>query len=279
MSPVFLTILSLIILSAIPVWLILNKRRNRAALLTRPLPDDWRTTLEEDFPRYRTLPDEIRKTLDGYLQILIGEKRFEACGDLEEVTDRMKVLIAAQAALLLVRLKKHNFYSRLKSILVYPTAFRDEGHRRFGLREEREGGANLGESWQTGSIILARDSVIAGARNSDDGQNVVFHEFAHQLDQIDGTADGLPILKDREAYRQWAETFLRNYEDLVDKVESGKGHRSVMDSYGATNPAEFFAVATETFFEEPQKLLEKRSDLYTQLKNFYGLDPAGWKRV
>ncbi len=276
MPSVFLTTFILLIVGGISVWLILNKRRKRATILARPLPNDWRNWLEKDFPRYRTLPDEIKKTLDGYLQVLIEEKRFEACGDLDEVTDRMKVLIAAQAALLLVRLKKYHFYRRLKSILVYPTAFRDGGHRRFGLQEERGNSVNLGESWQTGSIILAWDSVIAGARNSDDGQNVVFHEFAHQLDQIDGAADGLPILGDRKAYAQWAETFLRNYDDLVKKVESGKGRRSIIDSYGATNPAEFFAVASETFFEEPQKLLEKRSDLYGQLKNFYGLDPAAW---
>ena len=277
MTPVFLIILVLVFCVGFLLLRILSRHRKRAALLRRSLPNDWRVTLEEDFPRYRMLPDDIRKTLDAYLQVLVEEKNFEACGDLDEVTDRMKVLIAAQAALLLVRLKKHDFYRRLKSILVYPSAFRDNGHRRFGLQEDKENGANLGESWQTGSIILAQDSVIAGARNSNDGQNVVFHEFAHQLDQIDGAADGLPVLKDREAYRQWAETFLRNYEDLVKKVESGKSSRNVMDSYGSTNPAEFFAVATESFFEEPQKLQEKRSDLYDQLKNYYGLDPAQWE--
>ncbi|MEM7600762.1 MAG: zinc-dependent peptidase, partial [Verrucomicrobiota bacterium] len=101
------------------------------------------------------------------------------------------------------------------------------------------------------------------------------HEFAHQLDQINGT-DGVPILKNREAYRQWAEIFERNFEELVDEVNKGKGSEPLIDPYGATNPAEFFAVATETFFEESKELAEEHPDLYEQLKNFYCLDPANW---
>ncbi len=279
MDPLSLSIIALIVVGGVTGWLILSKRQKRSAIIARPIPEAWRLILEEEFPRYRTLPPEIKQTLNGYLQVLIAEKNFEACGQLEEVTDRMKVLIAGQAALLLVRLKTHNFYRRLKSILIYPTAFHDKGKRRISLHEENDGSTRLGESWQTGSVILAWDSVLAGARNADDGMNVVIHEFAHQLDQVDGAADGVPILQNRTAYQEWAKVFARNYDDLVDRVESGKGHRALMDPYGATNPAEFFAVASETFFEEPIALLKKRPDLYRELKQYYGLDPAKWPKT
>jgi Mlc titration factor MtfA (ptsG expression regulator) len=135
----------------------------------------------------------------------------------------------------------------------------------------------LGESWETGSVILSWDSVVAGARNADDGMNVTIHEFAHQLDQENGT-DGVPVLKDRAAYRQWAEVFERNYEELVEDVEDGKGPEPLIDPYGATNPAEFFAVASETFFEESEDLRKEHPDLYEQLRNYYGLDPAMWPK-
>jgi len=207
------------------------------------------------------------------------EKHFEPCGCLDEVSLRMKLLICAQAGLLLVRLKKHGFYRKLKSILVYPSAFQDSGRRRFALREEEDDFTMLGESWETGSVILSWESILAGARNADDGMNVVIHEFAHQLDQVDGAAYGVPILMDRSAYQQWAKVFMHNYEELVEDVESGKGHRSLVDPYGATNPAEFFAVASETFYEEARQLKKKQPDLYSELEKFYGVDPANWERV
>ncbi|MDF1825248.1 MAG: zinc-dependent peptidase [Verrucomicrobiales bacterium] len=257
------------------IYLATKRIRRRKTLSTTPLPESWRKALQEDFPRFFELPEDLRTDLIGISLILAAEKNFEACGGLDEVTEEMRALICVQAALLIVRLPKHRFYPELQSILVYPTAFRDGGHRRFGLHEEEDPGALLGQSWQTGSIILSWESVLAGARNADDGMNVTFHEFAHQLDQINGT-DGVPILKNREAYRQWAEVFERNYEELVAEVNNGKGPKTLIDPYGATNPAEFFAVATETFFEEAEELKEEHSDLYSQLKNYYRLDPVSW---
>ena len=232
-----------------------------------------------DFIRYRGLPEELRRSLDGNIQVLMAEKYFEPCGGLEEVSLRMKLLICAQAGLLLIRLKQHGFYRKLKSILVYPGAFQDSGRRRFGLHEEEADSTMLGESWSTGSVILSWESILAGARNADDGMNVVIHEFAHQLDQVDGAANGVPILQQPSAYRRWAKVFLRNYDELVGEVESGEGRRSLIDPYGATNPAEFFAVASETFYEEARQLKMKQPDLYNELEGFYGVDPANWERV
>ena len=256
-----------------------KKQKRRAYLLAKPLPDEWQEIIGMDFIRYRGLPEELRRSLDGNIQVLMEEKYFEPCGGLEEVSLRMKLLICAQAGLLLIRLKQHGFYRKLKSILVYPGAFQDSGRRRFGLHEEEDDSTMLGESWSTGSVILSWESILAGARNADDGMNIVIHEFAHQLDQVDGAADGVPILQQRSAYRRWAKVFLRNYDELVGEVESGKGRRSLIDPYGATNPAEFFAVASETFYEAARQLKMKQPDLYNELEGFYGVDPANWERV
>lgn len=271
----FLLVAASLAVFGFAIYLATKRARRRKTLLTSPLPELWVTALKKDFKRFFDLPPDIQRDAGGIAQTLAMEKNFEACGNLKEVTEEMRALICVQAALLIVRLPKHRFYPELKSILVYPTAFRDGGHRRFGIHEEKEPGVLLGQSWQTGSIILSWESVVAGARNADDGMNVTFHEFSHQLDQINGT-DGVPILSNREAYRQWAEVFERNYEELVEDVNDGKGPEPLIDPYGATNPAEFFSVATETFFEEAKELKEEHPDLYEQLKNYYRLDPAGW---
>lgn len=267
--------LAVAILVVLPIFLQIRKKRRRETWLQNPLPALWEAAIDKDFPRYRSLPSEVQEKLPGIAQVLAGEKNFEACGSLTEVTEEMKALISIQAALLIVQIPKHRFYPKLRSILVYPGAFRDRGKRQFDLPAE-DRSTLLGQSWQTGSVILSWDDVVDGARNAHDGLNVVFHEFAHQLDQANGAADGVPILKSREAYGKWSEVFERNYEELVTEVNSRYGRQPLLDPYGATNPAEFFAVSTETFFEESQDLLKEHPDLYEQLREFYHLDPAKW---
>lgn len=204
------------------------------------------------------------------------DKYFEPCGGLPEVTEAMKLVIAAQAAILLLELPNHRFYPRLKSILVYPGAFHDRGRRNFDLPQTNDRGVLLGESWETGSVILSWDSVVAGGRNADDGMNVVIHEFAHQLDQYNGEADGVPRLRNRAAYARWAEVFSREFARLVKESSHRGGPEPFLDPYGATDPAEFFAVASESFFEDPGDMKLEHPDLYEQLRDFYGLDPVSW---
>lgn len=273
MTSIGITIAAILLAAAVYAFL---RRRESRKWLRQSFPEELRTWIEEEFPRIRSLPEELRPRLEGYTLYLMETRNFEACGGLEEVTREMKALICVQAALLLVGLERHRFYPGLLSILVYPGAFRDRGHRRFGIAEEDDRGTLLGESWETGSVILSWDSVVAGARNADDGMNVTIHEFAHQLDQENGT-DGVPVLRNRDAYRQWARVLEEHYEELVEEVEKGKGSRTLIDPYGATNPAEFFAVVSETFFEESAELREEHPELYEQLRNYYGLDPANWK--
>lgn len=240
-----------------------SRKRRREALLTSRFSEQQREELREDFVIFRLLPEEMRERLEGLVHLFMAEKGFEPCGGIEEVTPRMQRLIAAQACLLIVG-RPSAWYETLRTILVYPEAFTSE-----------EGGARLGESWSSGSVVLSWASVVSGAENAEDGHDVSIHEFAHQLDQQNGVAVGLPELSSRGAYLHWGKVFSSSFEKFTKRVEKGK--KTVIDRYGATNPAEFFAVATETFFEKPKQLEKRYPDLYQTLKAYYNLDPLHWK--
>ncbi len=244
----------------------MRRDRRRKQLLAKRLHPSERADLEKDFPLYARLPRELRDQLDGLIHVFIEEKNFEACGGLPEVTPHMKRVIAAQACLLLLN-RKHDFYRHLRSVLVYPSAYRAKNEH--GGEDVR-----LGESWNSGSVILAWDSVVSGGRNEHDGHQVTFHEFAHQLDQVDGAADGVPELPSVDCYRHWAVAMSEAFEKFQKKIE--KGHRTVIDTYGATNPAEFFAVLTETFYEKPRQLKMRYPEVYEVLSCYYQVDPITW---
>lgn len=243
-----------------------RRREHRRELLERRLDIESRDLLCEHVPLFGRLPAEHHERLEGLMQMFMNELSFEACGGLREVTDEMRLVISAQACLLLLESGYEDF-GRLRSVLIYPDAYQVEDDEGRGIR--------LGESWDTGSVVLSWKSVMQGARNEEDGLNVVLHEFAHQLDQYAGDADGLPMLKRSGDIRRWAEAFNESYDRLCDLVEDGRP--TILDPYGATNPAEFFAVATETFFEKAEQLREHHPEVYRELKGFYGLDPAEWR--
>jgi MtfA peptidase len=266
-----------IVVGALVLSFLVGKRalRNRRIkqLVAVPFPDEWEKILERNVPLYRYLPDALRKQLRDDIKIFISEKHFEGLGGLE-ITDEIKVTIAAEASMLLLN-RKNSDYPRLASILVYPSTYVTTQNNPIGGGVYSEGqSVRLGESWQHGSVVLAWDNVKQGAVNAQDGHNVVLHEFAHQLDQEDGIADGAPILEKRSSYATWAHIMSKEYEHLRSNAEHHK--KSVMDKYGATNPAEFFAVATETFFEKPIQLKKKAPELYDELKSFYNVDPLEW---
>lgn len=235
--------------------------------------DEWITQLQANLPLYHRLPPDLQQTLHQKIGEFITSTFFEACGELE-LTDEMILTVAAQACILTLA---HNGapYPRLRTVLLYPSAFTTK-HQSIGPGGtiiEREVKC-LGESWENGTVILAWDSVQAGATNIFDGHNVTFHEFAHQLDSLDGDTDGVPPLANEAAYQTWANVLGKHAAQLIDSVQ--RGSKTVMDAYGATSPEEFFAVATETFFEKPRQLKKKHPELYSQLQNFYQLDPATW---
>jgi Mlc titration factor MtfA (ptsG expression regulator) len=250
------------------------KKRRRLRLRELPFPPDWLRIVERNFPLYRYLPVDDQRELLEHMQVFLAEKNFEGCGGLT-LTDEIKVTIAAQACLLLLH-RETDYYPRLVSILVYPSAYvaRDARDSGDGIVDE-EDEVRLGEAWAHGTVVLSWDAVRHGAADIHDGQNVALHEFAHQLDQEDGSAEGAPILEHGSKYVAWARVLGEAYEKLHRALEAG--HPTVMDAYGATDPAEFFAVATECFFEKPKELQRKHPELYVELKDFFHQDPAAYR--
>ena len=247
-------------------------RARRTALRSRALPDPWRGILERNVALYRRLSPELRAVLHGYVNVFVDDKNFEGAGGLE-LTDEVRVTIAGQACMLLLG-RGGVCYPRLESVVVYPGAYRSRKVGQVGGRPVEQESVHLGESWGVGTVVLAWDHVLRGARDPRDGENVVLHEFAHQLDTEDGRADGAPRLTTAGAYAAWSRTLGDAFSDLQRRVEAG--HKTVLDDYGATDPAEFFAVATESFFERPRRLKRHRPALYDVMQDYYQLDPAGW---
>jgi len=247
-----------------------RRSRRREHLRREPVPDAWIETIRRNVPLYARLTDQDRRALLAHVNVFLAEKRFEGCGGLD-ITDEIRVTIAAQACMLLLH-TPHGYFPTLRTILVYPQAYvASERERDAGIEHERPT-VRLGESWLRGEVVLSWQSVETGAANDQDGQNVVLHEFAHQLDQADGSADGIPEMRRFGAYSAWATLLAHRFGEFRRQVEAGE--RGVMDAYGATNRAEFFAVATETFFERPIELYREDPELYGGLRDYYGLDPA-----
>lgn len=232
--------------------------------------EEWIALLEKNVPLYARLPEELRLRLHERIGQFIATIRFEGCGGLE-LTEDMILTVAAQACLLVVH-REGKPYPKLKVVYLYPSTFSSVQKQvdALGVVTEEEV-HRLGESWERGTVVLAWDSVAQGAHNIADANNVTFHEFAHQLDHEDGATDGAPGLPCKESYRSWARVFQENYDEFLQLTEAGK--KTVLDYYGATNPAEFFAVATETFFEKPRQLARRRPELYAEMMKYYGLDP------
>jgi hypothetical protein len=249
------------------------RRRRRAAIRRRPLPPEWRAIIAKNVPYVACLPREDVEELIGHVQVFLAEKRFEGCGGLQ-ITDEIRVTVATQACILLLH-RETDDYPNLVSILVYPSTYLVPGGQRSadGLVADTPQ-ARLGESWARDLVVLAWDSVLSGAADIHDGHNVVLHEFAHQLDQESGAGEGAPALPRRSMYVAWARVLGHDFDQLVRDTEHH--HRTLIDKYGATNPAEFFAVATETFFEKPRRLRAKHPELYLQLQQFYRQDPAAF---
>ncbi len=247
--------------------------RRRRQLREQPFPDAWRQILRRRLPYYRRLPPDLQMQLKKHMQIFLAEKVFVGCAGLT-VTEEMRVTIAAQACLLLLN-RPTDYYPQLSQILIYPSAFvvnRAETNVA-GLVSDTARVLS-GESWQQGQVILSWHDTQVGASDPADGRNVVLHEFAHQLDQENGQANGSPRLAHSGQYPRWAEVLSAEFAAL--QLRARHGVPSLIDGYGASNPAEFFAVVTEHFFEQPAELASQHPALYQEFRQFYRVDPLSW---
>ncbi len=241
--------------------------------MRQPLEQGLRNIIRRNVRYYGQLNQELRLELEGLVQVFLHEKAFEGCGGLE-LTDEIRVTIAANACILLLN-RETDIYPKLRSILVYPTSYLAPSSRRWPDGTVTEGKQHrLGESWSHGNVVLSWEDVLTDALARRIGRNVVLHEFAHQLDSESGADEGAPSLPDASMYADWARVFSKEFQALVDAAEVGEP--TLLDYYGATSPAEFFAVASECFFEQPVSMATVYPDLYRQLQLFYQQDPASF---
>lgn len=268
-----LVTVSLIVAALLLAWAVPRWRLRRA--LSRPLPPGALATIERNVAQYRGMDASQRARLERLVRRFLHEKTFVGCAGLE-LTDEMRVTIAAQACLLLLGTRGDAVYPTLHSVLVYPGAFlvpRRQVDEAGVVTEERQD--LLGESWGDGRVILSWDHVQRADNEEPPSHNVVLHEFAHQLDSESGSTNGAPYLGSAERYRSWSEVLSRDFAAL--RHDAWFGQQGVLDHYGATNPAEFFAVATEAFFEQPHRLAERHGALYEEFLKYYRVDPRAWR--
>lgn len=258
------------------IWLLrepLFTEWRRRGVRRQPFPAAWRQILRERVPYFRAMPADLQLQLKKHIQVFLAEKPFIGCRGLV-VTDEMRVTIAAQACLLILN-RRSDYFAPLRQILVYPGGFVVDRVHADGsgvVQDQRR--ALAGESWSQGQVILSWQDTLEGAEVADDGRNVVIHEFAHQLDQDNGGANGAPRLAGRRRRERWARVFGEAFAALQQHVQAGQP--SLLDDYGATDPAEFFAVCSEVFFEQPQRLATEHAALYRELSEFYRVNPLSW---
>ncbi|HKP57226.1 MAG TPA: M90 family metallopeptidase [Polyangiales bacterium] len=250
------------------------RERRREKLLEQPFPQALIEVLERNVKHYPLLSTAEQKQLRDLVQVFVAEKSWEGCGGLT-LTDEMKVTIAAQACLLVLALP-HRLFENVESILVYPSTVLRPTQTAGVFVQPRglivgEPTALFGEAHHRGPVVLAWDRVLRDGQRPHDGHNLVYHEFAHKLDMLDGGADGTPPLAGAEERERWREVCERAFLELRERVE--RGGQSIIDDYGATNEAEFFAVVTEHFFDQPRELQQAEPELYDLLREFYRQDP------
>lgn len=251
-----------------------SKKQTRTNLLSTPLSDHERAIIESQVPLVRRLPADLRDRLEGKVNLFLDQVDFLGCDGLE-VTEDMQLSISAQACLLVAN--SDVWYENLTTILIYPNAFKSQQRRYTGFVVTEKEIVRTGESWGRGPVVLSWAHSKHGAMNDRDGQNVVFHEFAHQIDDLSGRTNGVPILSEGQSFTEWEHAFLTAFDAHVRAVD--RGQKTVIDAYGAEGHEEFFAVSVEVFFERPLALKSEVPAVYDQLAKLFRLDPVDWERL
>jgi Mlc titration factor MtfA (ptsG expression regulator)/Flp pilus assembly protein TadD len=249
------------------------RNQRRMELLAEPFSSGWRAYLRDNVRHYEYLDPRRRTALERVVQVFVAEKQWVGGAGID-VTDEMKVTVAGQAAVLVLGQEEPYYFDDVQSIIVYRGPYRHPAERQRSFRIVREGVPIYGEAWYRGPIVLSWREVLESGRNRGGGRNLVVHEFAHYLDGLDGDVDGTPPLAGREQEQTWYRVTEAEYRRLVGQAR--RKEVTLLDHYGASNRAEFFAVASECFFEQPQAMQREHEELYGVLRDFYRQDPAQW---
>jgi Mlc titration factor MtfA (ptsG expression regulator) len=248
----------------------MSNEPDREDFAPQPFFEEWESYLHQNVAHFSLLDETEQNRLRADLSVLVAEKNWEGCRGLQ-ITEEMQVTIAAQASLLLLHLE-HDYFSRVSSILVYPSGFVIP----FGLEtgESEWTFAARGQAVYRGPVILAWDTALAEGRDPSTGQNLVIHEFAHQLDFLDGEFNGTPELADPSREERWGEVMLAEYTRL--RRDLRRGRQTFLGDYASKDEGEFFAVASERFYTRPERLRHLHPELYDVLVEYYGVDPIRW---
>lgn len=245
----------------------------RQWVIRRSFPDKWKKVLKGRVPVFRRLPEDLQDKLKQRMAVFLDEKLFEGCGGLD-LTEEMRVIIAAHACMLILE-EPSDYYPSLQSVLVYPDDYMGAVYDVDAGGVVTEGWEpRSGESWHPGNIVLSWSDSLQGVRDPSDGRNLIYHEFAHQLDYRYGLSAGISIEGETDADDEWTQALAKGYRLLLHNTK--RGHKMLLDPYGAENPAEFFAVLIECFLEQPGKLQREHSQLYHLLCEFFKYDPGDW---
>jgi len=264
-------VVAVALIAAAVFFLFFYRTWRRKRELKEPFPKIWRRQLESRVPLYRKLPGHLKQALEQRVQLFLAEKDFYGC-DGFDVDDTVKLTIAGHACLLVLA-RSYSDFDDIRSILVYPDAYRVRHIESDGMVVSESNEIRAGEAASRGQVVLAWKECEQAAGNLHSSHNVILHEFAHQLDYLDGTADGAPPLGGEQA-RHWQHTMTEAYQDLRHSLEHH--HKPWLDPYGATEPAEFFAVLTEAFFQQPDHLKKEQPEVYMALRGYYRLDPVNF---
>ena len=267
-----LILISLIIL-ACATWYALRKIKNkhRKKIYSQPFPQLWIDILKKNIPIYNRVPLELLPHLHGCILLFLHEKDFVGRGI--TLDEEIRLTISGNACLLLLHRRQTRFPG-FKTVIIYPDTYVAKQTNHHDSLESIENSHRAGESWVRGPIVLSWGDSIRGSLNDKDGHNVILHEIAHKLDEQSGDMNGLPVLSDNKHYATWAKVLNEEFNALKHRAKRGKN--SVLDEYGTLSAPEFFAVATESFYEKPQQMKKKLPDLYQELSVFYNIDPASW---
>ncbi|MGM0433559.1 MAG: zinc-dependent peptidase [Pseudomonadota bacterium] len=259
---------ALVLIGALILYLFFYRSWWRSRQLQHPFPEHWREMLDARVPLYSRLPAQLKRQLEQHVQLFLAEKPFYGC-DGFEVDDSVRLTIAGHACLLIVA-RNFSDFDGINSILVYPDRYRVRDMQSDGIVVSESNEIRAGEASSLGQVVLAWTECEEGALHPHGKHNVILHEFAHQLDYLDGTADGAPPLSGEQA-RHWQETMTRAYQHLRDSLRHHE--KPWLDPYGATEPAEFFAVLTEAFFQQPNHLRTEQPEVYGTLSRYFRFDP------
>jgi Mlc titration factor MtfA (ptsG expression regulator) len=253
-------------------WLTERRRRH---VLEQPFPAAWNEILDREVTLLQRLDSALHPRLRELVAVFIAEKHWEGCGGLE-LTDEHRVVIAAQACVLLVGINNHDLFAEAVTILVYPSTVviprRTQGVFEIPPTKPAVETPILGQAFKAGAVVIAWDRALAGAHDEDDHANVVMHELAHEIDMHDGPVDGTPPLPDAGRRRAWAAACEPAFLELRAAVE--RGEHTFLGDYAATNEAEFFAVATEAYFTRARALAKALPALFGVLRDFYQVELA-----